>query len=104
MCNMFAVLRRSLPALSTKELNAPLPLQISWRFASLLLVHSVGLEPKKKGDSMALWSFHLILNVMSVAVIQCTLVQEHICQLVNPERFTCVMKAVPFDELGPHPA
>ena len=44
-CVTHALGRRSLPTLSMKELNTPLPLQISWISASLLVVHSVGLEP-----------------------------------------------------------
>ena len=41
-------LSRSLPTLSMNSMNkldGPLPLQISWISASLLVVHSVGLEP-----------------------------------------------------------
>ena len=72
-CTVTHTLSRSLPTASIEKLDGPLPLQISWRSASLLLVHSVGLEPANKRKIPGK-SFRAILHLPCPASSSCLLI------------------------------
>ena len=68
-------LSRSLPTLSMNSMNkldGPLPLQTSWISASLLVIHSVGLEPANKPKAQGK-SFSAILHLPCPASFLCFL-------------------------------